>query len=103
MLDEVSLIVFEPIPIFSVCAKINLVYCPEASHLVLVHFPDIGVLDRKNNKSVGVVFEERFGKHHLGGADLTHHVLGCGGFVVLLRVDLRVCPAINFVVFVEYL
>jgi hypothetical protein len=34
--------------------------------LILVHFPDVVVLDRQNHKPVGVLFEERLRQGALG-------------------------------------
>lgn len=56
MLYEVTLVLSEFLPIFGVLTQIDFVHCPEASHLVLVHLPNILVLDGKNHKAVGVIF-----------------------------------------------
>ena len=58
MLDEVLFVLLKRLPVLRVLAKVNLVDCPEASHLVLVHLPDIVVLDRKNNEAVRVLLEK---------------------------------------------
>ena len=58
MLDEVLLVSGESLPVSNVLGKVNLLSSPEASHLVLVHLPDVTVLDREDDKSVRVVFQE---------------------------------------------
>ena len=65
MLDEVSFVFFKFCPIFRVCAKIDFVDSPEASHLVLVHLPDVWVLDREDDETIGVVFKKRLWKDDL--------------------------------------
>lgn len=46
MLDEVLLVFLEFGPVPDVLAEIDLVNCPETGHLVLVHLPDVLILDR---------------------------------------------------------
>jgi len=53
------------LPVKDINSKIDFVYGPEASHLVLVHLPDVVVLDGKDNESIRVFFEERFRKSSL--------------------------------------
>jgi hypothetical protein len=43
--DEVALIFGEFLPVLGILAQINLVYGPEAGHLVFVHLPDVLVHD----------------------------------------------------------
>lgn len=45
MLDEMLLVLFEVLPVLDVLTEINLVDSPEAGHLILVHLPDIMILD----------------------------------------------------------
>lgn len=59
MLDEVSLVVVESLPILDIGGKIDLFRSPESSHLVLVHLPDVAVSDGQDDEPVGVVFQER--------------------------------------------
>ena len=59
MLNEMSLVILEFIgPVLLVLLKVDLIDSPEAGHLVLVHLPDIVVLDRKNNEAVRVLLEK---------------------------------------------
>jgi len=58
VLDEVSLVVFEFRPILRVLRKVDFVNCPEGSHLVLVHLPNVWILNREDNEPIGVLFEE---------------------------------------------
>ena len=57
VLDEVLLVFLELLPVLWILAKVDFIDSPEASHLVFVHFPHIGILDRKNHESIGVVFK----------------------------------------------
>ena len=57
MFDEVLLVFLQILPIFYVLAKVDLIDGPEACHLVLVHLPDVVVLDRQQDKSIRVVLE----------------------------------------------
>ena len=61
VLDEMLFVLLQALPVLHVGAEIDLIDGPEASHLVLVHFPDIRVLDRQNDKSIGVVFKQWLG------------------------------------------
>jgi hypothetical protein len=56
VLDEVLLVLVEFWPVLRVLAEVDLVDGPEASHLVLVHLPNVFVLDRQNHKAVRVLF-----------------------------------------------
>ena len=58
MLNKMLLVFLQFGPVFRILAKVDFIDCPEASHLVLVHFPDIRVLDGQNDKSVGVVLKK---------------------------------------------
>ena len=66
MLDEVLLSIVEFFPILGVLSKIDFFSCPECRLLVLVHLPDVTVLDREKNKSVRVLLEEGLRKRCLG-------------------------------------
>ena len=59
MLDKVLLILLEGLPVLDVLSKVDLVDCPEAGHLILVHLPDVMVLDWENDEAVGVLLKER--------------------------------------------
>jgi len=58
MLDEVLLIFFEVLPVLDILTEINLVNSPEAGHLILVHLPDIMILDGQDNKAIGVLLKQ---------------------------------------------
>lgn len=47
VLDEVLLVIIKLLPVLNVLGKINFFSCPESSLLVLVHFPDVVILDRE--------------------------------------------------------
>lgn len=59
------LILLEGGPVLGVLAKVDLVNSPEAGHLVLVHLPNIVVLDGQDDEAVGVILEERLGQNLL--------------------------------------
>ena len=66
MLDEMSLVILELlVPVFLVLLEVDLIDGPEAGHLVLVHFPDVMVLDRKDNEAVGILFKQGLREHLL--------------------------------------
>ena len=56
------LIFLEGSPVHFVLTKVNFIDSPEAGHLVLVHLPDIVVLDGEDDEAVGVVLEKRLRK-----------------------------------------
>ena len=58
VLDEVLLILVELAPVFQILTQIDLFGGPEASHLVLVHLPDIVVMNWKNDEPVGVLVKD---------------------------------------------
>jgi hypothetical protein len=66
VLNEVLFAISESFPVFSVLSKIDFFSGPEGSHLILVHFPDVIIFDWKDNKSIGVIFEEWFWQWALG-------------------------------------
>jgi hypothetical protein len=64
--DEMLLIGSESLPILHVLAEVDLIDGPEASHLVFIHLPNVFVLDRKDDKAIGIFFKERFWQGTLG-------------------------------------
>jgi len=70
VLNEVLLVVGELYPVSQVVGKIDFFCGPETGHLLLVHLPDIVVLDRENNEPVGVLLQEGLGKGDLGNLGL---------------------------------
>ena len=71
MLNEMPLIILQFGPVLWILAEINFIDSPEASHLVLVHFPHIWILDGQNDEPVGVIFEQGFAESDLRTANLT--------------------------------
>jgi hypothetical protein len=65
MLNEVLLVLIELFPILDVLGEVNFLSGPESSLLVLVHLPDVAVLDGEEDKAVGVLFKERLFKRAL--------------------------------------
>lgn len=59
MLDKVLFILIELFPILDVLGEVNFFSGPESCLLVLVHLPDLAVLDGEEDKAVGVLFKER--------------------------------------------
>lgn len=58
--DEMLLVFIEFLPIFQVLSKIDFFSGPETGHLFFVHFPDIVVLDWKDDKPVWILLEKWF-------------------------------------------
>ena len=58
VLDEVLLTFIELVPVFQILTEINFLGGPEASHLILVHLPDVVVMDWKDHKPVGVLVKD---------------------------------------------
>ena len=54
MLDEVLLCRQESIPIRSIDCKVNFFSGPEGSFGLLVHPPDVAVLDGEEDKTMGI-------------------------------------------------
>ena len=62
MLDEVLLVIIELFPILDVLGEVNFLSGPESSLLVLVHLPDVAVLDGEEDEAVRVLLKERLFK-----------------------------------------
>ena len=92
MLDEVSLILGESLPVLDILSQVDLLSSPESGLLVLVHLPDVMVLDGEKHEAVGVLFQEGLGERPLGlrvvGVLLGLHDL-LGGLVANLGLVLR--------------
>ena len=102
MFDEVLLVLLQLLPVLGVLAQVDLIDRPEAGHLVLVHLPDVVILDRKNDKSVWVLFKkwlrlDLLRLRSINDADLT------GGSDSLRWDDLAAGTAIARIVLVEHL
>ena len=65
MLDEMSLILGEFLPILDVLGQINLLCSPECCLLILVHLPDVMILNGEQHEPVGVLLEEGLRKWSL--------------------------------------
>lgn len=50
------------LPVFKILSQVNFFSGPETSHLFFVHLPNIIVLDRENDESVWVIFQQRLRK-----------------------------------------
>ena len=66
MFDKVLLVLLEGAPVFGVLAEIDLIDGPEAGHLVLIHLPDIVVLDGQDDEAVGILFKKGLRNDFLG-------------------------------------
>lgn len=62
MLDEVLLVLIELFPILDVLGEVNFLSGPKSSLLVLVHLPDVAVLDGEEDEAVRVLLKERLFK-----------------------------------------
>ena len=65
MLDEVLLVIIQLLPVLNVLSEIDLLSGPESSLLVLIHAPDVVILDREQHKAVGVLLQKRLRKRSL--------------------------------------
>jgi len=99
VLDEVLLIGIEFGPVLEVLSKIYFFGGPEAGHLVLVHLPDVVVLDWEQHKSVWVLLKKWFWQETLSLGHLGLALLGCS----LANWNLRLNPAMLAVVIVDQL
>jgi len=57
ILNEVLLVFTEFLPVLHVSLEVDLINGPEAGHLVLVHLPNIMVLDGQNHKTVWILIQ----------------------------------------------
>ena len=82
MLYEMSLVLLEFIaPVLLVLLEVDLVDGPEAGHLVLVHLPDVMVLNGKDNEAIGVFFKQGFREDLLGLSTIDMADLGGGNIL----------------------
>lgn len=58
MLDEVLLILVELVPVFQILTQVDFLGGPEASHLVLVHLPNVVVVNWEDDEPVGVLVKD---------------------------------------------
>ena len=102
MLDEMFLVSLQLlVPVLLVLLEVDLVDGPEAGHLVLVHFPDVMILDRKDDEAVRVLLKQGLREDLLSLS--TIDVTDLGGGNILWWNNLRVCAAITCVVLVKHL
>ena len=79
MLDKVLFVFLKILPILGVLTEVDLVYGPEAGHLVLIHLPDVVVLNRQQNEAVRVVLKEWLRLRSLTLCAVSDAQLRCGG------------------------
>ena len=94
MFDEVAVVVGEFLPVVLVLGEVKFAYVPEAGHLVLVHLPDVVVLDGEDHESMGVLLQERLRKLslRLSGLNLAlggGHLRGTRGYHLALLLGFR--------------
>jgi len=58
VLDKMLFIFVKLLPVFGINGEINLIHGPEACHLILVHLPNIMVMNRQDDKTVGVFLKK---------------------------------------------
>lgn len=73
--DEVLFTFGEFLPVFYILRQVNFVNCPEAGHLIFVHFPHVFVLDGQDDKAVGIFFKKWLGVHLLSKLTLANAYL----------------------------
>ncbi len=63
VLNEVALIVIQLLPVLHIAAKVNLLWSPEDSHVLLVFRPEVMMLKREDDEAVVIVCEEGLRSH----------------------------------------
>lgn len=76
VLDKVLLVFAELLPVLDVLTEVNFVDSPEAGHLILVHLPNVFVMDRKDNEAVWVLLEKWLWQRRLRKLALAHLLRG---------------------------
>ena len=59
MLDEVTLVDCELLPVLHVLSEVDFFGSPKRCLLIFVHTPNVVVLDWEQHKAVGVLFKKR--------------------------------------------
>ena len=59
MLDKVLLVLIELLPILDVLGEVDFLSGPKSSLLILVHLPDVTVLDGEEDETVRVLLKKR--------------------------------------------
>jgi len=65
VLDKMLFIGSESQPVFRILAQVNLINGPKGGHLIFIHFPNVLVLDGKDDEAVWVFFQQRLWKDPL--------------------------------------
>ena len=65
MLDEMLLALIEFFPVFLILSEVDLFGSPECCLLILVHLPDIMILNWEQNEAIWVLFKQWFRKRSL--------------------------------------
>ena len=52
--EKVAFVVGQVGPVHNVCGEVDLLDCPEGGSRLLVHVPDVSVLDGEQDKAMGV-------------------------------------------------
>ena len=102
MLYEVLLVFLQILPILHVLGQIYFIDGPEAGHLVLVHLPDVVVLDWKQDEAVWVVLEQGLRLHFLILLAIGAAHLRSSSYTLRWN-NLAACTAIPHVVLIEQL
>lgn len=58
ILDEMLLITAKFLPIFEILIEVDFLSSPETGQMLLVHVPDVIILDREEDEAVRVVFKQ---------------------------------------------
>jgi hypothetical protein len=66
MLDKMLFILIEFLPVLDVLGQVDFFGGPKGSLLVLVHLPDVVILNGKQHEAVRVLLQERLRKATLG-------------------------------------
>ena len=52
-------IIIQFLPVLNVLGEVDLFSCPESGFLVLIHLPNVVILDGEENKAIGVLLKKR--------------------------------------------
>jgi hypothetical protein len=96
VLDEVLLVFVQLLPVLEILSKIDFFCGPEACHLFFVHFPDVVVLDWKDDEPVWVLLQERLSQKLLSLAYLGEALLSNSNICIYryLRIDSSVLTVV---------
>ena len=71
MFEEVLLVFGQFFPVLRVLAQIDFIDCPETSHLILVHLPNVLVLNWQNHEAIRVLLQQGLRQDSLSVLALT--------------------------------